>query len=208
MHWWRWRRPWRETASSPTTDSWPARGSTGEVGSLWAPAPWPALLSSRSGGPLPLCQSIILHPAADAPRPPLVPAMPPVLTTLPWPPCSCPCTAPAVHPVLTALPWPPRPCPCPYSPEGQDYLTAMACAANYAWVNRSSMTFLARQVGQGLARALGGCCHRGLAAACGHPCGILLCCSRTGARAWCGSWVERAPDNSPQLVRRCLPSLV
>ena len=31
------------------------------------------------------------------------------------------------------------------SPEGQDYLTAMACAANYAWVNRSTMTFLARQ---------------------------------------------------------------
>ena len=29
--------------------------------------------------------------------------------------------------------------------EGQDYLTAMACAANYAWVNRSSMTFLCRQ---------------------------------------------------------------
>ena len=33
------------------------------------------------------------------------------------------------------------------SREGQDYLKAMACAANYAWVNRSSMTFLARQVG-------------------------------------------------------------
>ena len=31
------------------------------------------------------------------------------------------------------------------SPEGQDYLQAMAAAANYAWVNRSSMTFLARQ---------------------------------------------------------------
>lgn len=29
--------------------------------------------------------------------------------------------------------------------EGQDYLAAMACAANYAWVNRSSMTFLCRQ---------------------------------------------------------------
>jgi tRNA-splicing ligase RtcB len=27
----------------------------------------------------------------------------------------------------------------------QNYLQAMACAANYAWVNRSSMTFLARQ---------------------------------------------------------------
>lgn len=32
------------------------------------------------------------------------------------------------------------------SEEGQDYLKAMAAAANYAWVNRSSMTFLARQV--------------------------------------------------------------
>lgn len=31
------------------------------------------------------------------------------------------------------------------SEEGRDYLTAMACAANYAWVNRSSMTFLCRQ---------------------------------------------------------------
>lgn len=31
------------------------------------------------------------------------------------------------------------------SQEGQDYLMSMACAANYAWVNRSSMTFLCRQ---------------------------------------------------------------
>ena len=31
------------------------------------------------------------------------------------------------------------------SQEGQDYLSAMAAAANYAWVNRSSMTFLVRQ---------------------------------------------------------------
>lgn len=31
------------------------------------------------------------------------------------------------------------------SQEGQDYLSAMAAAANFAWVNRSSMTFLARQ---------------------------------------------------------------
>lgn len=31
------------------------------------------------------------------------------------------------------------------SQEGQDYLQAMAAAANYAWVNRSSMTFLVRQ---------------------------------------------------------------
>jgi len=33
------------------------------------------------------------------------------------------------------------------SKEGQNYLKAMAAAANYAWVNRSSMTFLTRQVG-------------------------------------------------------------
>jgi tRNA-splicing ligase RtcB len=32
------------------------------------------------------------------------------------------------------------------SREGQDYLKAMAAAANFAWVNRSSMTFLSRQV--------------------------------------------------------------
>eukprot|EP01147_Barroeca_monosierra_P003096 gene3096-5866_t len=31
------------------------------------------------------------------------------------------------------------------SEEGQNYLQAMAAAANYAWVNRSTMTFLARQ---------------------------------------------------------------
>nr|WCZ58303.1 RNA-splicing ligase RtcB [Paratrimastix eleionoma] len=31
------------------------------------------------------------------------------------------------------------------SQQGQDYLKGMACAANYAWVNRSTMTFLARQ---------------------------------------------------------------
>ena len=31
------------------------------------------------------------------------------------------------------------------SAEGKAYLGAMAAAANYAWVNRSSMTFLARQ---------------------------------------------------------------
>lgn len=30
--------------------------------------------------------------------------------------------------------------------EGQNYLKGMAAAANYAWVNRSSMTFLTRQV--------------------------------------------------------------
>lgn len=35
------------------------------------------------------------------------------------------------------------------SAEGQNYLKAMACAANYAWVNRSAMTFLCRQVRQG-----------------------------------------------------------
>ena len=31
------------------------------------------------------------------------------------------------------------------SEEGRTYLKAMAAAANYAWVNRASMTFLARQ---------------------------------------------------------------
>jgi len=31
------------------------------------------------------------------------------------------------------------------SPEGQNYLAGMSAAANYAWVNRSSMTFLTRQ---------------------------------------------------------------
>jgi len=31
------------------------------------------------------------------------------------------------------------------SPEGKQYLAAMAAAANFAWVNRSSMTFLVRQ---------------------------------------------------------------
>uniref|UniRef100_A0A0K2TLJ9 RNA-splicing ligase RtcB homolog n=2 Tax=Lepeophtheirus salmonis TaxID=72036 RepID=A0A0K2TLJ9_LEPSM len=32
-----------------------------------------------------------------------------------------------------------------HSKEGQDYLKGMAAAANFAWVNRSSMTFLTRQ---------------------------------------------------------------
>ena len=31
------------------------------------------------------------------------------------------------------------------SEEGQDYLAGMAAAANYAWVNRQTMTFLVRQ---------------------------------------------------------------
>jgi len=31
------------------------------------------------------------------------------------------------------------------SPEGQNYMAGMSAAANYAWVNRSSMTFLTRQ---------------------------------------------------------------
>ena len=31
------------------------------------------------------------------------------------------------------------------SPEGQDYLTAMACAANYAWVNRQCITHWVRE---------------------------------------------------------------
>lgn len=29
--------------------------------------------------------------------------------------------------------------------QGQDYLSAMAAAANYAWVNRGVLTFLARE---------------------------------------------------------------
>lgn len=33
-----------------------------------------------------------------------------------------------------------------HSTEGQNYLSAMSAAANFAWVNRSAMTFLARQV--------------------------------------------------------------
>ena len=32
------------------------------------------------------------------------------------------------------------------SQEGQDYLKSMSAAANFAWVNRASMTFLCRQV--------------------------------------------------------------
>lgn len=32
------------------------------------------------------------------------------------------------------------------SVEGQNYLKSMAAAGNFAWVNRSSMTFLSRQV--------------------------------------------------------------
>ena len=34
------------------------------------------------------------------------------------------------------------------SPEGKDYLAAMSAAANFAWVNRTSMTFLTRQAFQ------------------------------------------------------------
>lgn len=33
-----------------------------------------------------------------------------------------------------------------HSEEGKNYLKSMAAAANFAWVNRSSMTFLSRQV--------------------------------------------------------------
>jgi RNA-splicing ligase RtcB len=57
----------------------------------------------------------------------------------------------STHARLPASPHPPQPTHTPtHTPptrpqEGQDYLTAMACAANYAWVNRSSMTFLCRQ---------------------------------------------------------------
>ena len=60
------------------------------------------------------------------------------------------------------------------SQEGQDYLAAMSCAANYAWVNRSSMTFLVRQGARGRLttgaprrRTAAGIAHRGRARACG-----------------------------------------
>ena len=51
----------------------------------------------------------------------------------------------APHCLSLTSPPPHCPCACLRVQEGQDYLTAMACAANYAWVNRSSMTFLCRQ---------------------------------------------------------------
>ena len=44
------------------------------------------------------------------------------------------------------------------STEGENYLKAMAAAANYAWVNRSSMTFLTRQVGNGREKQDSGLC--------------------------------------------------
>lgn len=40
------------------------------------------------------------------------------------------------------------------SAEGQDYLKGMAAAGNYAWVNRSSMTFLTRQVSRRVGAAI------------------------------------------------------
>jgi tRNA-splicing ligase RtcB len=40
------------------------------------------------------------------------------------------------------------------SVEGQNYLAGMAAAANYAWVNRSSMTFLTRQAFAKVIRAI------------------------------------------------------
>jgi RNA-splicing ligase RtcB len=59
---------------------------------------------------------------------------------------------PAVCGIIIALPYPPSHChlhpdctTLTIKQEGQDYLAAMAAAANYAWVNRSSMTFLVRQ---------------------------------------------------------------
>lgn len=42
------------------------------------------------------------------------------------------------------------------SQEGQDYLKGMAAAGNYAWVNRSSMTFLTRQVNTPAASQMSG----------------------------------------------------
>ena len=62
-----------------------------------------------------------------------------------------PATLPSTHPPFfpsshrTSLSLLQLACARVSSPEGQDYLAAMAAAANYAWVNRSSMTFLTRQ---------------------------------------------------------------
>ena len=47
--------------------------------------------------------------------------------------------------MLPAICAPELGCAVSAAQEGQDYLAAMACAANYAWVNRASMTFLCRQ---------------------------------------------------------------
>ena len=54
------------------------------------------------------------------------------------------------------------------SQEGQDYLKGMAAAANYAWVNRSSMTFLSRQVTM---HHISGVCSQNYKE-CLLPCGI------------------------------------
>jgi len=64
-----------------------------------------------------------------------------ILTACCTRPCMCVCTSARLcadsHTQLA--------CARIQSEEGQNYLAAMACAANYAWVNRSTMTFLARQ---------------------------------------------------------------
>ena len=46
-----------------------------------------------------------------------------------------------------ALTTPQLACARIHSTEGQDYLKGMAAAANFAWVNRTSMTYLCRQAG-------------------------------------------------------------
>jgi len=62
------------------------------------------------------------------------------------------------------------------SEEGKDYLKGMAAAANYAWVNRSSMTFLCRQV-----KCLVTCAfHRN-----GCPVAFVALCLSKAANALC-----------------------
>ena len=87
------------------------------------------------------------------------------------------------------------------SQEGQDYLAAMSCAANYAWVNRSSMTFLVRQGARGrLAtgaprpRKAAGIAHRGRARACGRS-ETDPPRSRARARAAFAKMFDSSPDD-------------
>lgn len=208
--WWRWRRRWHGTASTPTTGGVRTRpnmcaramtpcqaGTRARVGhahgrhfgrrcglrATHSPHYGPQHLSSCKPYQHTQHTSIarpygrLTKPSRDlhgnlraamwcwrAAAPPTTSTAPTAVTVgLPVP------TAP------TAL-WPPAPPLQPHhrahrqlacarisSPEGQSYLAAMACAANYAWVNRSSMTFLARQVrGRAGARAGAALCRTGI----------------------------------------------
>jgi tRNA-splicing ligase RtcB len=76
------------------------------------------------------------------------------------------------------------------SQEGQDYLAAMAAAANYAWVNRSSMTFLVRSASSFVPLKLSE--HRP-----SLPCrlsdllfDVCVCCRQTFAKAF-----QTTPDD-------------